>query len=96
MTFVELFGNSAPSKLLDFLADHVGSYYPWQEITKHVIELKQNRITMNKLIKVGLIKPVSVEGKTRYMINDENVLVRAVLHEDFEHAKKVAEKEAKK
>jgi hypothetical protein len=97
MTFVELFGRSNQAKLLDFLTDHVGSYYTWLEITKNVTQVKQNRAAMERLIKVGLIQPVSVGGfKTCFMINDENVLVRAIMHDNFERAKKAAKKEAKR
>jgi hypothetical protein len=96
MTFVELLGNSPQVKLLDFLGDHIGSYYTWQEITKHVISIKQNRAAMNRLINAGLMKKVDVKGKICYMINDTNDLVRAVIHSDFEKGKKAAEKEAKK
>ena len=97
MTFVELFGHSAQAKLLDFLADHVGSTYSWQEITKHIVQIKQNRKALEKLVGIGFIRKVrTTEDKIRYMINDRNTLVRAILHDDFEEGKKAAEKEAKK
>lgn len=97
MTFVELFGHSAQAKLLDFLADHVGSTYSWQEITKHIMQIKKNRKALEKLVGIGLIRKVrTTDDKIRYMINDRDTLVRALLHKDFEQAKEVAKKEAKK
>lgn len=96
MTFVELLGSSMQSKLLDFLGDHIGSIYSWQEITKHVLQIKQNRAAMDRLVNAGLIKQVDAGGKICYMINDKHVLVRSVLHDDFEKGKEAAKKEGKK
>jgi Fe2+ or Zn2+ uptake regulation protein len=97
MTFVELFGHSAQAKLLDFLADHVGSTYSWQEITKHIVQIKQKRKALEKLVDIGFIRKVrTTEDEIRYMINDRDTLVRAVMHGDFKRAKEVAKKEAKK
>jgi hypothetical protein len=93
MTFRELFGRSTQARLLDFLTDHVGSMYTWQEIIKH--NPKITRATMNKLVKAKLIKAVNTGLNICYMINDENELVRAVIHSDFVKGKAAAEREAK-
>jgi hypothetical protein len=94
MTFVELFGRkSAQAKLLDFLADHVGTIYSWNEIKKNNPKIKKTM--MNRLNKAGLIVKGNA-GTIYYRINEANPLVREMLHEDFERGKKAAEKEAKK
>ena len=93
MTFVKLFGRSAQAKLLDFLADHVGTMYSWKEIRKHNPQIE--RTMMKRLNESGLIVTGNA-GTIYYRINDANPLVRVMLHEDFEEGKKAAEKEAKK
>jgi len=97
MTFKELFGTTIETRLLDFLGDHVGSMYSINELDKHVIKLKENRATLNKLIDAGLIKKVQPAPESIcYMINDMNQSVRAMLHYDFMEGKKAMEREAKK
>ena len=93
MTFRELFGRSTQARLLDFLTDHVGTIYLWSEIKQHVPRV--TCMMINRLTKAGLIRAAIVGKKTRYRINDENSLVRAVIHSDFMRGKAAAEQETK-
>ena len=95
MTFVELFGSIEKLAVLDFLGDHPNYAYSLAEIkenqTSLLLEIYGLEVVVDELMEAGLIKIVD----TKYQLDTENPIVRAVLKHDFEEGKKIADKLAK-
>ena len=91
MSFVELFGSIERITVLDFLADHVNYAYTLEEIQEEWGSLLHNISPLravDELVEHGLIKIVN----TKYQLNTDNQIIRAVLKQDFEEAKKEADR----
>jgi len=94
MSFVELFGSIEKITVLDFLADHVNYAYTLEEIQEKWGSLLHNispQSTLDTLVEHGLIKRVEPHGE-HYQLNTDNQIIRAVLKQDFEEAKKEADR----
>jgi len=94
MSFEELFGTIEKVALLDFLADHVRYSYSAKDIQEYWNSKLSNispQATLDALVKHDLIKRVEPHGE-HYQLNTDNQIIRAVLKQDFEEAKKEADR----
>ena len=91
MSFVELFGSVEKIAVLDLLGDHVNYSYTLEEIKEYWGSLLHNVSPLHavdELVEHGLIKIVD----TKYQLNTDNQIIRAVLKQDFEEGKKEADR----
>ena len=106
MTFIDLFGHTPTTAILDFLGDHPRFYYApvfikkqtVEGVTKQLLEVlrKKELIVKRRATKEDLPNHPNINSITEvYAINMNNDTVRSVLRKDLEEGKKIAEQEVK-
>lgn len=90
MTFIELFGHTPITKILDFLGDHPRFWYTVMEIRDNTMaeHVRNPASILDSMVTTELLK----KENEKYKINTDNPVITAVLKWDFEEAKKVADK----
>ena len=91
MSFAELFGSVEKILVLDFLGDHPNFSYTIDEIHENMELMLTREMVLDavdKLVEQEIIKIVD----TKWQLDTENQIVRAVLKHDFEEAKKESDR----
>lgn len=90
MTFIELFGHTPITKILDFLGDYPRFWYTAMEIRDNTMaeHVRNPASILDSMVTTELLK----KENEKYKINIDNPIIAAVLKWDFEEAKKVADK----
>lgn len=88
MTFLDLFGNSRTTRIMDLLGDHPTSSLTLAEIADALVmyyEFWQEDLAA--LCRHQLVVSEGVGAKAKYRLNNDHPLVRSVLAEDLQRSR---------
>lgn len=90
MSFVELFGHTPITTVLDFLGDHPTYWYTDMEVRDKIMAewVHNPKAILDPMVKTEML----YKENGKYKINTDNPIISSVLKWDFEEAKKEADR----